>query len=82
VVRRDGAVDGAEGPAVVVFEDLVGSNGDDGLDGNDESVGKAPREMGVVVVGDFGFLVDRAADAVPAEFADNAKALAVYFPLD
>src|SRR5690349_7341179 len=81
VMSREAAIGCTYGPAVAVERDAAGACGNDGLDGDDKAFGEQMSGQGVGEVWDAGLFMNCSADAVSAEFADDAEAAAADFAL-
>src|SRR5712671_1931472 len=66
VVGGRPAIGGAYGPAVFLHQRIASAEGDDGLDGDNQSLRKHLVGSGVVVIWHARLFVDRAADSVSA----------------
>ena len=73
------AVDGADGPAIPLRLNLSFASCDDGLDCDYHPFGKKFGGSRIREVGNTRLFVNGAPDPMPAEFADNRKAVAPHF---
>jgi len=78
VVCGERLIGSADGPPVRVEGDLAGARGDDGLDGEDEPLGEKCAIEGVGIIGDGRVFVNRVANTVAAQFANDMEAASTH----